>query len=122
MVVEAGTVVVAESVTDPKILSRSSRPVGPRRLVRCSVVGVASLQHGRETRGLLLAPPHCARLFKPSALAEFLQGLLAIQLLLKPADGFLYGFALSQFHFSHNSDSACSAIASDRPPAPCRPG
>src|SRR5262249_25467767 len=79
MVVEAGTVAVAETVTD--------LPDGP---VRCSVVSVTSLQHRREARRLLLAPPHGARLFKPSVLAEFLQGLLAVQLLLEPADGFLY--------------------------------
>src|SRR5262249_6456422 len=54
--------------------------------ITSSTFGIRS---GLADGSLLLATPHGARLFKPSALAEFLQGLLAVQLLFEPADGFL---------------------------------
>jgi hypothetical protein len=66
------------------------------------IIGVASFEHRRKTGGLLFAPLFGAGLFEASAQSKLLQGLLAIQFFLEPADGLLDWFAFLQFYFSHN--------------------
>ena len=67
-----------------------------------SVIGVPRLQHRGEPSRFLFAALLGAGLLKAPMQPELLQGLLAVQLLLEPADGSLHRFPFFQSNFGHN--------------------
>jgi hypothetical protein len=59
-----------------------------------SKVGVASAQHGRESRHFHLTALFLARLFEMPVVTNFLESAFAVDLLLETPQGLLDGFTL----------------------------